>query len=492
MKRIIILNEILALLLVTSYANSFDEVITHPAISEQAVIKSAPEGFSSLDEWLQANLNFLNGINEDLSNGTETRTVKGWVQEGSTREDDGIQYFNHFHNPLRAWDRAGLRILGLQIGNSSVLWGQNPRGTLWQDARQKYFEGLTASTQSDRDGKLAETFELLGKLIHLPQDAAVPAHTRNDPHPPWNPDGLERFMRNLRNDDLVAFNELLQRSPVPFDKSILDLTPNPLAAVPIARIIDGTDPEQTEAVPSAGNDQGVSEYSNANFLSGDTIFKDFTFPRLQSIDLQNPFPLNNRQYFTKIADGETGFFLVAEGTFTERLLSLASGDKGFVLDPRVYQDYAQKLLPRAVGYSAGLIDYFFRGSIFAVGTVFQDPEPQENSARLLGVFVQNTTSESMTGEFGFYAFTGELQERIATWSNITMEPGEWALLCLPEAAPTPEACTFATETVASPPTLPVCPDTPRRFGIVFSGAMGQETEGAVTAGFWEECFAPDA
>ena len=29
----------------------------------------------------------------------------------------------------------------------------------------------------------------------------------------------------------------------------------------------------------------------------------------------------------------------------------------------VYQDYAGYLLPRAVGYSAGILDYFFRGKI---------------------------------------------------------------------------------------------------------------------------------
>jgi hypothetical protein len=33
------------------------------------------------------------------------------------------------------------------------------------------------------------------------------------------------------------------------------------------------------------------------------------------------------------------------------------------LDGGVYEDYARKLLPRAVGYSAGLIKYFFRGNI---------------------------------------------------------------------------------------------------------------------------------
>ena len=32
----------------------------------------------------------------------------------------------------------------------------------------------------------------------------------------------------------------------------------------------------------------------------------------------------------------------------------------FWLDPRVHENYANDLVPRAVGYSASLIDYFFR------------------------------------------------------------------------------------------------------------------------------------
>jgi hypothetical protein len=111
----------------------------------------------------------------------------------------------------------------------------------------------------------------------------------------------------------------------------------------------------------------MAEYTNSNFLSRDTIFKNFTFPRIESLDLINPLILGNRRYYTKIADGEMGFFLAAEGSFTDRLLSLSWFDKGFMLDPLVTLDYAAKLFPRAVGYSAGLIDYFFRGNIDGIG-----------------------------------------------------------------------------------------------------------------------------
>jgi hypothetical protein len=33
------------------------------------------------------------------------------------------------------------------------------------------------------------------------------------------------------------------------------------------------------------------------------------------------------------------------------------------LDLECYKEYAQNLIPRAVGYSAGLLNYFFRGTL---------------------------------------------------------------------------------------------------------------------------------
>jgi hypothetical protein len=35
----------------------------------------------------------------------------------------------------------------------------------------------------------------------------------------------------------------------------------------------------------------------------------------------------------------------------------------FFLDELCHQDYAEKIVPRAVGYSAALLDYFFRGTL---------------------------------------------------------------------------------------------------------------------------------
>lgn len=377
MNRIVPVAALGILLLVWTDIYSF-EVSTHRALSERAVRSS------SLDEFVRSQLSMPGGINELFAG----RRIFEWVQEGSEREDDSVRFFNHFHNPLRTWDQAGLGIVG---GSSSVLWGQNAgQGFAWQDARDRYFQGLTSTSPFFREQPFAATFQTLGQLIHLPQDAAVPAHTRNDSHAFF--EGFERFALGITG---TALFDQLTLSSIGFDSSILNVPQNPLATIPIARIIDTTDPEQAQATPSAGTNQGMAEYSNANFLSGDSIFKDFTFPRLESLDLANPVVVNNRRYFRKVADGETGFLLagfVAEGSFTERLLSLLSNDKGFVLDQQVYQDYASLLLPRAVGYSAGLLDYFFRGRM----EVLQDADTPAGPTEVR-LKVRNSTPNEGSG-----------------------------------------------------------------------------------------------
>ena len=269
-KAVVVIFITLFTLLQGLYAHSF-EIGTHRELSERAVRSSNMDGI------LKTQLNFLFGVDDFVSN----KRVFRVVADGSSLEDDFPRFCNHFHNPLRTWDQAGLElpipilfVCGSE-NHSSVLWGQSPalqpagQRFTWQDARQSFFQGLTATSQAQREAYLADTFRALGQLIHLVQDVAVPAHTRNDQHLGF--EGFESFVENTRNTNTTLF-EQLTNSSTGFDTTILTLSPNPLAPIPIARIIDTTDPEQAEAVPSAGTNVGMAEYSNANFLSGDTIF----------------------------------------------------------------------------------------------------------------------------------------------------------------------------------------------------------------------------
>ncbi|MEM2936475.1 MAG: hypothetical protein QW231_04780 [Candidatus Bathyarchaeia archaeon] len=171
-----------------------------------------------------------------------------------------------------------------------------------------------------------------------------------------------------------------------FDESILQLAPHPLARVPIARIVDtdlyeGTNPDET-----ASRGIGLAEYSNANFLSEDTPFQSYPYPAWSSVDIEErevedpliPGQRIWRQYYRKMRDGESNRvgdevrgYLLAGVSFLrdfvlEQVPSFLSEYPNYempVLDSEVYRDYAQLLIPRAVGYSAGLLKYFFRGEL---------------------------------------------------------------------------------------------------------------------------------
>jgi hypothetical protein len=128
---------------------------------------------------------------------------------------------------------------------------------------------------------------------------------------------------------------------------------------------DGSNPPDA----ASGATFGLAEFSSANFFSPDTIsllaYADpiLPLPAVNLLDLSSIEPYKtgeNRPYRGKSGNGVRVERMVAEGTFYRFLPPFVSN---FALDDLVFQDYAGHLLPRAIGYSAGLLDYFFRGRI---------------------------------------------------------------------------------------------------------------------------------
>jgi hypothetical protein len=77
----------------------------------------------------------------------------------------------------------------------------------------------------------------------------------------------------------------------------------------------------------------------------------------------------------------------------------------FYRDEECHKDYAKHLIPRAVGYSAALIDYFFRGKLAL-----------EQAPTGSGFVIVNDTDEDMIGTFTLYYDTTS-GTRQALWSK---------------------------------------------------------------------------
>ncbi len=166
------------------------EVETHEAMNEY-IASTILNGFS-LSDYLNKNLGFTKGKEEEING----KKVYKWLRDGGYYEDKPawtipyLRSVNHFHNPLLTWESAGLNdtVLGINYtGQSSILWSQNSNQDLggkwsWYDARDYFYKGLTLTSKVERDSAMANTFRALGQLMHLIEDASVPAHVRKDIH----------------------------------------------------------------------------------------------------------------------------------------------------------------------------------------------------------------------------------------------------------------------------------------------------------------------
>jgi hypothetical protein len=384
---------------------------THAFLNNEIVRR-----YSILPDVLDKQLGFKQGIMEAFAG----KTIVKWLEDAGRYEDEPAysRSFNHFHDPLQPWYLAGFD----KTFESSLIWAQDQGmiGSLfggdwsWKKARESFYKGLTSVTKTEREKNLADTFRALGQIMHLIQDASVPAHVRNDPHVYIDLFGkkIGKYHYEVWVNDNV---QTISLSPINFDKAIFNIMPEATAPIPIANIfdtnrynVDGSNPEVT-----TNTGIGISEYTNANFFSEDTIFKNYPHPavadtNLQNIDFKHP----------EVVDAEDGKFdnriyvkkLVGEQVQRLASLSYVSYDcikKGYyqfsplVLDHKVYAEYASKLIPRAVGYSAGLLEYFFRGKL----QVTPIPIFYKNGIQYLRLKIKNKTPTEETMSGGHFLLT---------------------------------------------------------------------------------------
>jgi len=101
---------------------------------------------------------------------------------GSKEEDDGLRPLNHFYDPIR---NRGLSFKGKN-------WMRSKGWAVADDVNDfTWGAGLDAYARGDYN----RAFLLLGHILHLLEDAAVPEHVRNDPHVIESP--YENFTKTL-------------------------------------------------------------------------------------------------------------------------------------------------------------------------------------------------------------------------------------------------------------------------------------------------------
>ncbi len=224
-----------------------------------------------------------------------------WIVQGAKEEDTPIRWMNHFYDPVnnkglltfstaKEWSEANIKQLGYLTGNQT-----------WKKALGLY-----------QEGKKQESFIALGHILHLIEDMAVPAHTRDDSHAEGDP--YEDWVKN--------------NSEQGFDKINIIHLDN------LDKYFDT-----------------LANYSNKYFLSEDTI---------------NEKELADKKIFNKnLQSGET--IKCVEGNANGTPFCLIKykinkiGEVDYILDDSpIHSDYYSLLAPRAVATSAGVIELFLK------------------------------------------------------------------------------------------------------------------------------------
>ena len=394
------MNNVIKLLIISLCLNAdncfaFNETITHPDLTRRAFLEKS----SGLNLYLIGQLGFQSGIGTNFNQ----KNMLQWFQEGSIEEDIPVcRAANHFHNPLLAWDQSYSTDVwpqdqicqadGWTPRYSNIFWAtgylspddvltnkpvkpRNRQDMGWDHARNYFYNALTATNTTTRETMFAKTFQAVGQTLHLLQDMAVPAHVRNDflSHLIYS----EITQDNISNpSDWVGnpFEIYVRNNP----SLITSITQIPTYTINSAIVTDFWDTDNR----SGASITGLAESTNSGYLSDFTIpgnphvpfvsSHDFPSPQIPEYTCSDTIPGTNRQrkYASKEpcpTDGSSIKHVAALSMFTPRLLGAPPLPVPFfnkyALDDNVHKTYANDLLPRAIGYSASLLDYFFRGTI---------------------------------------------------------------------------------------------------------------------------------
>ena len=387
----------------------------------------------------------------------------GWLAQGAVDEDGfslatDPRFTNHFYNPIGGVHQLtdGINPWAPFYGtpSDSYIWATNGSGEkgpnleTWPLARSYAYTALTAANATSRQEALAHTFYALGKIIHLVQDLTQPDHARNDAHPI----SVWRWIENygfdaISNLGAATHNQL---------KANLDAaTPLNWRDAGFTKLKDFwtrgyyTGEDSTALDDDASGDitktLGMAEFSNGNFLGEDATYpewlnsllsnKRFPFPNLASTTNgtlpvtvsgapdaiaaaqigpmlgQDGSIIGNGLYLQKVKDGIPVTFHSAvlysnlhtrnyDGPFQ----TLAVQSHPTVQEVQVLKNYHEILLPKAVSYSAALLDYFFRGKL-DVSVTWDD-----SGTNTYKLTITNVSGQAMHGgDFLLYADSSRIE-----------------------------------------------------------------------------------
>jgi hypothetical protein len=312
------------------------------------------------------------------------KTPRQWMIEGAKSEDDLLppppRPPYHFFDPISGKGLNGT-LLGIPYDFTAAPdWAFNSNGSnatySIPGARESFYRALTNPDSIVRKKQWVDTFRAIGQIGHLIQDMAQPQHVRNDAHLTFgegpladylfpNYSRFERYTRD-RADSLRYEGYPLVKLPA-FRKYWTEQSGKGLAQFTNKHFVS-----QNTNFDKVQGEFGF--YADPDFL--ETFGTEVTLPQVTDyrgnvIRDPNGVPYNDvtvRYIGNNFDDSYDATFSatntkLATYSFFDFVHAANVGRSVFSLDNAVYDSATNILIPRAVGYTAGLMDYFFRGRL---------------------------------------------------------------------------------------------------------------------------------
>jgi hypothetical protein len=441
------------------------EADTHAAISARAVQASVLS-----DQRVLNDIGLQLPISDDrqqFPNGRgDSRNIIDLFQDGARFEDSLFRPANHFYDPL-----SGQGVSGFSTSPDWAVDGTGDPSTTkfsFLAARQYMFAALTDRSASYRREQFGLMFRSLGHVIHHIQDMAQPQHTRLDLHcdifpcrlaGTYAPSLFEQYT-NLANigenllftgyapvygaGDTQTFSDVRKFWHTPDGKGMADYSNRGFVSA-------GTNFDRPGPFPSPALSLATAEDNDIQVLCADEAAKGRFCP--------NPSLTGSITFYgTNVEDRlrpSTGTFNHRSSSYSVFDPDLKRAGRAPVFSLNRFNFYAAHdlLVPRAVGYSAGLLNYFFRGKIDLV----RDP------ADPVKYLIKNFGTEPLKGTFALY-YDDE------TGNRHSVPGARWVDVSLAVESAGADAQYAVSFT---PPTDPA-PKIAGEYMLVFQGEMGEE------------------
>jgi hypothetical protein len=410
---------ILCSVLVTLNSQAHDQIV-HEAITLNAA-SAAYVNSPAFHDFI----NIINSDKRFLIDATNKMRVGSFEEDDGPTNilngGGGHRSYNHFYDPLDNAYGKGLtdvpndRRSSTPLGKDSFAWasisncvGVNYYGefytyfyqhnlntsNIWSWPNARYYEwlGLTATNQIQRQTNLDNMFRAVGQVMHLLEDASQPQHVRNEQHldqpipvigTPWlSP--IEEYGKSNYTNFNYGDGSMLDWKADGFTK-LEDFWDrhlyNGTSSQPLVDSEDPTKPTSTLGLAEwcngnfLGDRHSYAEYFFQHNLDGSKNVKWYPYPSLftstpylhhgayvDSVTLPNKKQVN-RYYLDKTGDGiQVSHFSTVSffgANFPNKIIKPATS----IRDDNVLSNYHNAFIPKAVKYSAGLLDYFFRGTM---------------------------------------------------------------------------------------------------------------------------------